>query len=79
MNIRNVRPCRQRNPDRLRRPAASVVLGQPLADLARGAPHNRVLVRVVIRIAVEHFDSDRPLLQGVDPPLGRLLHHVTQE
>jgi hypothetical protein len=49
---------------------AGVVLRETLADVAGGAPHDRILVGVVLQFAVEDFDPDCPLLQRVEPVLG---------
>jgi hypothetical protein len=56
-----------------------VILRQALADFPRRDPDNRVLIRIVLRIAAEHLDAESPLLQALQLVIDGMLHHEAQK
>ncbi len=55
-----------------------VVLRDSLADLSGRRSNNRIEICIVVRIAREHLDSERPLFNLRRVAGQRMLHHIPQ-
>ena len=56
-----------------------VILGQPLSHFPCSDTHHWILVCIVLRRALEYFDSERSLLQTLDVVVTGVLHHIAKE
>ena len=76
MDLRNVAACGKADARFVLVPRFDIILGKALADLARGAPHDGILVGVVVRLPFENVHTNGPLFQTLKASVQRSLNHV---
>ena len=77
--LRDIGATRKRDSPLHRLTKLSVILQQPLADIARGYADDGILPGIVSRGTREKFYADQPLFQRVKVPGKRLLDDIDKE
>ena len=67
------------DPKLFRTAGLQVVLREPLADLAGGASDHWILIRIVLRVSLEYFDSQNALFETLKVVVTGMLNDVAEE
>lgn len=79
VNLRNIGPGVHIDPKLLGAAGLQVILREPLANLAGGASNHWVLIRIVLRVSLEYFNSQNPLFETFRVVVAGMLDDVAQE